>query len=370
MANHSKDGKMVRYLNPLNFASYKLDLFELRVVMAAIASVKPDEEIRPSETYYVSAEDVMMLGTRKQEVYAALSKASQTLFHSSATISMSALDAFPSLRSGFRTQYEAYKKHPDKKNYVQFHFLAALSYGDGKIGFNFTEQFIPFIQQLKERFTEFELVDLKGLKSVYAVRIYTMALQYQNHPKRTFITTVEELRKALNLGSAYRLFGNFKQRILDVAVRQINASPYTKFGLELEIEKGEHNRVTRLIFHLQPKPYSVLPSGKPAKHEEGAAHAKAQTVLTEAQATLSVRQIPMYADWLAGRNAKKVEATGFNAHAFFEWLKAQNMNPKGSSSEEFADWLRSELASPSFVQKIYNPWLKQLGFRSRRRSRS
>ena len=80
------ESKVVRYSNPLNLTSYHLDLFQLRVVMSAIANVSNVDAIDPNKTYFVNATDIMALGTRKQEVYAALRKVSDSLFNGFATI--------------------------------------------------------------------------------------------------------------------------------------------------------------------------------------------------------------------------------------------------------------------------------------------
>ena len=53
-------------------------------------------------------------------------------------------------------------------------------------------------------------------------------------------------------------------------------------------------------------------------------------------------------------------------HEFFNWLRANKFAPKGHSIEEFVEWLKLHLAEPAFVQKVYVPWLKQLGFKPRK----
>lgn len=366
--NKNTAGKIVRYLNPLNLTSYHLDLFQLRVVLSAIANVNHDETIDPNKTYFVSASDIMALGTRKQEVYSSLRKVSDTLFNGFATIEMKSIQRFPELQEAFRSSYELYKKDPRKRVTERFHFLTSVTYADGhgQIGFRFTPAFIPFVQRLKEQFTEFNLLELTGLRSVFAIRIYTMCLQYQNHPDRTYCTTFEELRNLLDIGSTYSRFGNFKQRVLDVAIRQINSSDYTRFSVELELVRGAHNKVTQLLFHLSPKPFiDPLKLGNGTK-TRGKRRSPDAFVLSDYQAVLTGRQISYYADLLAGMNPVYAEKKKFSSHEFFTWLREHRYSPKGHSTEEFVAWLRERLASPAFVKKIYSPWLKQLGFRPRK----
>ena len=97
------ESKVVRYSNPLNLTSYHLDLFQLRVVMSAIANVSNVDAIDPNKTYFVNATDIMALGTRKQEVYAALRKVSDSLFNGFATIQMRSIQNFPELQAAFKS---------------------------------------------------------------------------------------------------------------------------------------------------------------------------------------------------------------------------------------------------------------------------
>ena len=211
-------------------------------------------------------------------------------------------------------------------------------------------------------------MELTGLRSVFAIRIYTMCLQYQNHPDRTFCTTFEELRNLLDLKDAYTRFGNFKQRVLDVAIRQINSSEFTRFSVELELIRGAHNKVTQLKFHLSPKNHVQL-----ARDDDDSKKSRRRKTsvmdsleLDDHQAVLTARQVSYYADLLGGANEAYAEKKGYKSHEFFNWLRANKFAPKGHSIEEFVEWLKLHLAEPAFVQKVYVPWLKQLGFKPRK----
>ncbi len=359
--------KVVRYSNPLNMTSYHLSLFELRVVMSAVANVERDEEIDPNTVYYVNAKDITELGTRKQEVYAALKGVSDTLFKSYATVQMSTLQHFPELQQAFKSSYEQYLKNPLKEVTEKFHFLTSVTYmnGDGKIGFRFSPAFIPFVERLKEQFTEFNLIELSGLRSIFAIRIYTICLQYQNHPDRTYYTTFEELRNILDLNDVYPKFGNFKQRVLDVAIRQINESDYTRFSIDLELVRGPHNKVVQMRFHLNPKAY-IEPEALAAPVRRGRKRTPPPVAISAYQAMLTERQISFYADLLAGVNEKAGLEKGYKLHDFVEWLRSKNYSPEGSSTALFAGWLRDHMRDPEFVMKIYNPWLIQLGFKPKK----
>ena len=88
--------------------------------------------------------------------------------------------------------------------------------------------------------------------------------------------------------------------------------------------------------------------------------------LDDHQAVLTARQVSYYADLLGGANETYAEKKGYKSHEFFNWLRANKFAPKGHSIEEFVEWLKLHLAEPAFVQKVYVPWLKQLGFKPRK----
>ena len=121
------ESKVVRYSNPLNLTSYHLDLFQLRVVMSVIANVSNVDAIDPNKTYFVNATDIMALATRKQEVYAALRKVSDSLFNGFATIQMRSIQNFPELQAAFKSSYDLFRKDPTKPVFERFHFLTSVT---------------------------------------------------------------------------------------------------------------------------------------------------------------------------------------------------------------------------------------------------
>jgi plasmid replication initiation protein len=54
----------------------------------------------------------------------------------------------------------------------------------------------------------------------YAIRIYELLVQYRQIGKREI--SVDSLRTMLELGKKYPLFADFKKRVIDTAVDQIN----------------------------------------------------------------------------------------------------------------------------------------------------
>jgi plasmid replication initiation protein len=81
---------------------------------------------------------------------------------------------------------------------------------------------VPEITRLEDNFTSYELEQVAGLKSAYAVRLYELLIQWRSAGK-TPVFEINHFRNQLGLGvNEYPVMGNFKARVLDAAVKQIN----------------------------------------------------------------------------------------------------------------------------------------------------
>jgi plasmid replication initiation protein len=70
--------------------------------------------------------------------------------------------------------------------------------------------------------------------------------------KQDFTYTILELRKMLNIKDKYKLYGDFKKRILDIAKEQINSSDSAVFNIDFEeIKTGK--AVTSIKFFILKK---------------------------------------------------------------------------------------------------------------------
>lgn len=91
-----------------------------------------------------------------------------------------------------------------------------------EISMFFAPAVIPFIYLVKEEFTLMDLKEVGRLKSKYAIRLYKYLMRWKN---ANFQPTVsyEQLREILGLDDEeYLIKYDFKKRVLDVAVNQIN----------------------------------------------------------------------------------------------------------------------------------------------------
>ena len=81
---------------------------------------------------------------------------------------------------------------------------------------------ITKIDGLKDFFTSYLLEKTAGLNSVYAIRLYELLIKWKS-VKSTPILKIDDFRKQLGLGiNEYKQMNNFKARVLDIALDQIN----------------------------------------------------------------------------------------------------------------------------------------------------
>lgn len=136
---------------------------------------------------------------------------------------------------------------PEPKRVITAYFISSfeLNFKTGEIIFEISSQLRPYLLQLKDNFTSFQLENIPKLSSSYSIRLYEILCQYKNIGKRTF-HNIDDLQKMI--GSAYEQYGHFKARVLDPTQKDLTKNTDITFDLE-EVKKGR--RVEKLIFHIK-----------------------------------------------------------------------------------------------------------------------
>ncbi len=103
----------------------------------------------------------------------------------------------------------------------------------------------PYLLALKRNFTRYPLNYISQLRSAYSIRLYELLCQYKNIGHRTFeLNTLQLL-----LGSNYEFYGNFKDKVLMIAKRDLVANTDIDFEYS-EIKTAR--KVTGLRFTILP----------------------------------------------------------------------------------------------------------------------
>lgn len=118
---------------------------------------------------------------------------------------------------------------------------------------------MPLITKLEKHFTSYELEQVKDLTSIYAIRLYELLVQWRGKG-RTPQIKLSELRNKLGiLESEYDRIANFKAKVLDFAISQINE--HTDITATYEQHK-QGRIITGFTFSFKSKPKAKDEQGR------------------------------------------------------------------------------------------------------------
>jgi len=281
-------------------ASYQLSAVEQRIVLAAISRIPKNQPITDDELYPVSVNELQLLGVHEKTAYRDLKEGINRLYERSINLSI------------------------DDKS-IKMRWVQEIQFLDSQsiIGIRFSKPILPFISNLSREFTKYALSDIAGINSGYGIRIYELLVQYRQIGKREI--SVENLRTMLELGKKYPLFADFKKRVIDTAVDQINECSPLSVTYE---QKKTGRKVTHILFSFKEKSKSLN------YHNEQNRFYK----LTDAQ-------ISMFGNQLSRLH------------------ELSHLANEGESYDVLASKIKDMLRDP-IQQKQFLPYLKNLGFKA------
>lgn len=112
---------------------------------------------------------------------------------------------------------------------------ATISKKSGKVKIRFSEEIAPYLFNLKERFTQYELYQTLALKGAYSIAMYELLKSHAF--KEKVIIGIADLRKYLSINDKYPDYRDFKKRVIGSAIKEINT--YTDLEVNWEpIKQG------------------------------------------------------------------------------------------------------------------------------------
>ena len=114
------------------------------------------------------------------------------------------------------------------------------------ISLTFHPHLKPFLLELKRDFTKFDIRNYKFLHSGTITRLYQLLKSYYDR-RRDPQFDLDELKQMLGVANKYRLYANFRIKVLDEAQRKLAAGTDIKFTYN-EVKKG--NKVADILFHI------------------------------------------------------------------------------------------------------------------------
>ena len=297
--------------NALINASYNLEVTEQRLILLAIINarntgqgIKSDSKLEIHASDYASRFDVSNSGA-----YKALKEAVNNLFDRQFSF-----------------------KEPDKKGIlgvVRSRWVSRIKYIDATatLEITFAPDVVPLITRLEQHFTSYQLKQVSQLTSKYAIRLYELLIAWREVGKVPQIE-LSEFRNKLGVGdNEYTAMNNFKSRVLEPSIKQIN----------------EHTDI--IVTYEQHKKGRII-SGFSFKFKQ------------KPQATIKKTVDPNTPDFF-------IKMTDAQRHLFANKMSEMPEMSKYSqgteSYQQFAIRIAEMLLQPEKLRELY-PILKKLGF--------
>ena len=266
------DSALIYKSNALIEASYRLSVYEQRIILGCIAQVRRDEPLTDQRLYTVSAQQIAdMTGTQLGTAYQNLKAASERRFRREAT-----------LHDGANGQGGA------KVRLTRWVQEVVYQKDLGTIALRFSQPMVPYLSQLTEQFTRYALTDIARMDSAHAIRLYELLCQWRDAGQRE--VSIEWLRNAFQLGDKYPAIKDFKKRVIQPSIEQINE--YSPLWVKWE-QRKTGRRVSHLIFTFgekEPEEASVngegsskrKPTSKTSRSSQGAIYGIPMSVIEAA----------------------------------------------------------------------------------------
>ena len=222
--------------NALINASYNLELTEQRLIMLAIINARESGQgITADSKLEIHASDYAKLFNVSLDAsYKALREAVNNLFNR-------------------QFSYTAEYKRTGKIGVVRSRWVSRIFYVDdlALLEITFAPDVVPLVTRLEEHFTSYQAKQVAHLTSKYAVRLYELLIAWREAGKVPPIE-ISEFRNRLGLlDDEYTAMHNFKKRVLEPSIQQINE--HTDITVTYEQHK-KGRTISGFSFRLKQKP--------------------------------------------------------------------------------------------------------------------
>ena len=147
------------------------------------------------------------------------------------------------------------------RSYIQLWMFQRIEYvhGTGVIEVEFANPIKPYLFDLKDNFTSFQLYSALRLGSKFAKRIYTICSQWRDK-NQTQTFSLDEFKKMLSLlddkgNEQFERLSDFKRYVLDASVKQINKYTDLEVGYKLEKKGRSFQDIT---FTVKAQPLAIV----------------------------------------------------------------------------------------------------------------
>ena len=210
--------------NALINASYSLNLVEQRLILLAIVVLRENthnmelDYLAFNKPIKVTADSyINTFGVSQSTAYETLKDACKTLF-------------------ARQFSYQEPRERGRIANKTT-RWVSDIAYVDNSatVEFTFAPAVLPLILHLEKHLTSYEITQVSNLTSGYAIRLYELLIAWRSVGKTPEIKLSEFRQKMGVLEGEYQRMGQFKEKVLHIAIEQINE--HTDITAEYEQHK-------------------------------------------------------------------------------------------------------------------------------------
>lgn len=222
----------VRHHNAITTARYEYSELQLDIFLYLLSILRKD---KPDGVYEIVVKD-LSAATGKEYKYAYLRKATEEMGSRMFEVST-----------------------PKRLEQLWMFQRVAYVLGEGRIEVEFANPIKPYLFDLKDNFTSFQLYAALRLGSKYAKRIYAICSQWKDKGQtQTF--SLDELKKMLHLlddkgNEQYKPLSMFRKFVLDESVKQINQRTDLQIDYTLQKRGRSFQNIT---FTVKAQPLAVV----------------------------------------------------------------------------------------------------------------
>lgn len=113
-----------------------------------------------------------------------------------------------------------------KQPWKMFHWLSTAEYdGAGTLTLRLSDEIKPYVLKLEKWFTQYQLKNILEFNSYYAIRLYELLKCKDGETKNSRLElefSIDELRTFFDCEKKYQKISQFKEKVINIAVREIN----------------------------------------------------------------------------------------------------------------------------------------------------
>ena len=133
--------------------------------------------------------------------------------------------------------------------------LTGYSWGKGSswVRCTFHKDIWPYVTDLKEKFLQYNIMQIKAFKSKFSIILYENLLSYTKQTgSKTIKMSVDDIRRITGTEKKYKDFKDFEKNVLKNAQDEINNDPYIEFLFTYEKLKAGRE-YSDIVFFLRKR---------------------------------------------------------------------------------------------------------------------